>query len=546
MTQKDASVKKTTIQSIATTVFWYLYALLLIGAILSYSNIFKLPIHFGIASFLIGLIGLLAFFKQKEHTHDKTHSSHATNHSSILTQVHTPIFSKTQHIILFITASLILILTRLFWLFRSSVPTGYDPGWYIAGFMYPSQLWAKETFPMLFAYLGHVAIQFIQPVIFLHVALIVGSIALGYTLYFVAKKLFNSDAAIIAYSIYALSFTLYMAYWFTYVKNIYGMIFLLVAIYTWEKKHILLFLISVFGCAATHQVALLLVYVYFCFSVIQSILRKSFVQDMQFKRQWQYLLFFTCMICIPLIANFDRISEYLFTGLTGFTQTLISQTAGSGTFFSFFSYSLYTICFVPFAILGFFQLAKKYSAFIATTTITIILIVFELFFFNRLIIYAELFFILLTAYALSTIKIQKHRLHTLIGIISFFLIIVLVVLIPKQTPLISEKEFEQIKNYTPDTVLITDGYYATWMKGFCPCMITAPGLYDNQIWTREIWQQFWTNQSTRHTLMQQVNTTYVHVGERQVQFLLTDPCFTQAQKGLYTFTCPLDNSATNP
>ena len=178
--------------------------------------------------------------------------------------------------------------------------------------------------------------------------------------------------------------------------------------------------------------------------------------------------------------------------------------------------------------------------------LVLIMVVFELFFHNRFIIYLDIFVIIFASLGFIEL-IKSKKLFGLVIFSAFVLISIFMILShsTNSSALISEQEFNEIKSFNellPEnaTVLVTDKYYSPWLKGYVYRDIYAPGLFEDIGMNYDDWLNFWTGVKRKEYLNDFNKPVYIHVGERQNQYSFEEDCFKQIFGGkskLYEFTC---------
>jgi hypothetical protein len=447
-------------------------------------------------------------------------------------------------------AFILIIFTRIVWYFFTSVPLGYDPGWYKAVFDFGfSEEWFKSVFPMLFSFVGFVLAKFIGSSFLVKWGAVVLSILLGYVLYFVISKKFNQNIAIISVLLYTVSYAMYSTFWYNYIKNLLGMIFLLLAFHyfdsykTWSKRRFI-FILVCGAIGGIHRPATLI------FGVVYSLyLLWEFYEKRDFLRFRNRVYDGVLILGLMFLFNFDRIPEFILGPMLGFGSTVVSGTAGGGTFFSLADYWKYSFSYIPFAIIGLWRYYKN-KLFSLSLLFCTVIVVFELFFFNRFIIYLDFFILIFAACGFYVLISGNKR----IGSIVFILFLglsgyVMATNIYDNGPLITDDEFEYINNLKleDDVILIvTASQYSTWLKGYYYGEIIAPGLFDNNPWNKDEWNFFWFNVDKRVEMLldfkEKSNITnnssiYIHQGDRQIKYNWNNACFIKQDNYVYKFVC---------
>ena len=446
----------------------------------------KYTLHFELFGLLVGILGVIAIIKQEK-----------------------PIFNKKiiekenigELLKLLLLVSIIIILaTRIIPYFDNSIPLGYDPGIYKYSFeMYEQylpnlpftelDLWLQRSEPQGFFTLTNILYIFgfstdqIMIPFFILTQLILGLI-----IYTITKHFFGKKEATIAIFLYAISIIEFKVYWFFYIKNVLGLIFLLTSFYLYSKKKYLPAALVAGFLAGTHRPT------FFLFTIMFGL---NFILDYKnLKNNLKTGLLIT-FICLGFyIGKFDQL---LFTILIPTLQ----EPAGPGTFLDFFQYQFSILIYLPFAVMGGIYLFKQKEKRILLigAIVCLVIVAFQLIFYNRFIIFLEIFVLIIAAYGIKlflemdTKKVIQYFILTLFIITSIFAIFQEST---NSTPLIIQEELDAIKLINTMTeqnakILVTNSHYSPWVKGYTTRITIAPGLFDEDKWNRTKWEYFWNS-----------------------------------------------------
>jgi len=483
--------------------FHYLFIALALYSSLIAFGVLPLLVRVELLVVALGVVGYFGFFRNEEKPISLVHLR-----------------------ILFWFAVAVLVISRLYWFFMSSVPPGYDPGWYIAVFdeAWTGQ-WVKEGFPLLFTTVMWLFSLVFGSHIVMYIGSILLSIAVGFVWYILAKKMWGQEQATFILLIYACSFTMYHTFWMIYMKNLVGLALIPVGFYFLHKNNRLWTILLGIIIGGSHRPALLLFLFGYAYDSLVNI-----------RTMWKQRIIDGLIIAAGvIIINGDRVSVFLLSGASAVADSLTSDVVGGGTFFSFPEYLTYSMIFLPFAVMGVLRYWRSWYALSGAGAIAFIFVIFELFFFRRFIIYLELFVIFFAALGL-VLYVRRHV--YMVYVFALVLLLVPLFVVPAQEPLISEDEFAYIRSLSLDGVLLsTDSYYSPWLRGYADAEVIAPGLFDNNPWDRASWNAIWFDSQRRIELLQTLDgPVYVYVGERQRQLGLAE-CFDQLSPRLYEFVC---------
>lgn len=415
-------------------------------------------------------------------------------------------YSKVSHIwpiLLFLCV--IIFLVRLIPYFHTVVPLGYDPGFYKYTIeLYSNNLpdipenslphWVKEMYPqglfiltdLLYIFGGfdaNLLFKLFFP--FLCAFLIL-------PLFVLTRHLFDDRTAIIASFLYTLSYTQYTMFTFLYFKNVIGLMFLLLAIYLLEKKKYIPLILIYAGLGIYHRPEFLLF---------------SLILVFYFLRTKEANLILVALITAILIAPFwlSRIAENLSLISDVAEKAVITvqagQVSGGGTFFGFETYEWVSLAYLPFGLIGFMYvlLKKKWDGLFYGFLINGAIVIFQLFFFKRLIVSLDIFLIILAGAGLNYGFLESRMVSKKLGIFAviFLLIsssIVLLDQVSNTRPLIDDDELEAVKwlasNTEPNSYILATSYDAPWVLGWSNRRVIAPGLFEWNIYNKSEWIAF--------------------------------------------------------
>lgn len=431
----------------------------------------------------------------------------------------------------------ILVRTIPYW--HNSVPLGYDPGIHAYSFTHPfADAWTDSAFPLPFLLLmaGLTAVfgtWFVLVPLF-----IIISASTAYVLYAVVRRRFDREAGIIAALLFAVSITQFETFWYNYYKNVLGIIALLVALmHVPNNKHLNWKLIAAgIVVGGTHQPALFIfgiTYTLYVLLDIQLINRKVF---------WNEMLNGVCIVAGIAVTNYDRVSTLYVPQLLASANALIALEGGSGTFFDAHTYFFYAIMIVPFAITGFTYYWKKNIAFSLAALVTTLVVLLQLFFHNRFIIYLAVFVLIYAALGFIVL-LENNKTYGLVVLWSVLALSValLVMHAYESKPLVSEQELADIERLNAieanATVMSTDRYYSSWLKGYVDRPVIAPGLFDENKMNKDEWIKFWNAESREQYLDLYAKPVYIFVGQRQPQYNFSEICPSQRYDTATVYRC---------
>jgi hypothetical protein len=360
----------------------------------------------------------------------------------------------------------------------------------------------------------------------------------GLVLYYVVKKVYGRDAGILAALIFMVSVAQFETFWYNYYKNVIGIILLLLSFLYFESENFNWKLVIMGALiAGTHQVAFFIFGMTYFFYVVAQMHNWKTIK---FRND---VLVGIAIILAALVVNFDRITEFLLLQASDVAVSIAEFSGGAGSFFDIRTYFFFTLPFIPFAITGIWHYGRKNIPILIATVVCAVMVLFEIFFHNRMIIYLDIFIIIFASLGLIVLMETKALYGKVItyGFLILFLVLMVMHAYGAKS-LISEQELSEIEGVTIEkdaTILVTDKYYSSWMKGYVDANIVAPGLFDDQRMNLTDWRQFWRGENRENYMKLYENPIYIHVGSKQPQYTFND-CFTLVHNGttkLYKYVC---------
>ncbi len=411
-----------------------------------------------------------------------------------------PVYLYLSIIIIFI----FIIAVRLMPYAENSVPLGYDPGYYkyaidlylntLPGIPEGSlPLWIKQmheqgffvVFDTLHIFTGIDSLQALKYILPLLSAL------LALPIFILTRRIFDEKIALLACALYAVSYTQFTAFTYMYLRNILGLFFLLFALYALEKKSYVLIAIMFAALGIYHRPE---------FLIFSLVLTGYFLKNRDIK-----LIYSTALTAI-LIAPFwlPRIEIYLpvLSGVSNSAlQSVQGEPTGGGTFFDFGQYEWVSLAYLPFGIIGAIYLIhrKIWNPLLFYFIINGIIVVFKLFFFNRLIINFDMVLLILASAGITYTFLACRKIPRTAGIIFIVLLVISggVVTLQKAReikPLMNENQIKSLEwlsgNTEDDAYILATSYDAPWALAWGKRRVLAPGLFEWDNSGRDKWLEF--------------------------------------------------------
>jgi hypothetical protein len=409
-----------------------------------------------------------------------------------------------------IAAFMFAFCVRLLPLTRSSVPLGYDPGFYKYTMeLYTNSLpqipeaglaaWIKQMFPQGLFILSdtmHILadtnameqIRFIFP--FLGALLV-------FPIFVVTRNMFGQKAGIVAAVLYAVSYTQYTTFTMLYFKNVLGLMFLLLAVYALENKKHGLMTIMFAALGIFHRPEFLL---------FAMILIPYFI--LHRRREIVFAVLVTAVLIIPFWLPRWGVNWGVLLGTieTAMTNIQTGEGIGGGTFFGLDIYITVSLAYLPFALIGAVYLAIKrnWNSILLYFVIIAIIVGYRLFFFQRFIIPLDIVMVILASVWISYTLLNRNGVLKAAGIIAGMLIFISTGLLTineanNVRPLINEEQLEAVEwikeNAEDDAYVLASSSDAPWVLGWSGRRVIAPGLFEYNVHNKEEWFSFFDTKS---------------------------------------------------
>lgn len=468
---------------------------------------------------------------------------------------------------------LVIYVFRTLPFFNTDVPLGYDPGLYktvfetfystIPNIDYSAHdMWSRANPIGLFLltnilYLFSYTTQFLLTYFFAFLSSIISVFV--YLLVSSRFPKYKLLTIFVSFAFFFISISQYYTFFMNYYKNVLGIILLLTSILLMKKGKLISalplgFLIAVHRPTALFGAGVLLVYI--LKDVLPMLL--SAVKSKKENRLIKYIKnslevkagLIAIVIGLPLY--FYNYQESLLAMLSPVSNAFGIEGT-SGTFFSLLEYLYRSIWFWPFAIFGLVSSVKKkkFSYIESGFVFGLFWVIFHMFFYNRMIIQLDVFLILMSAIGMLRIltEVKKPNFKPLVSVVIIYFVINgwwAVSYAKDLKPLIKSSEFDFIQTIPDITeenaiVVSTHKNYSPWLIGYSSRDILAPGLFDLDIWEKEMWVEFWNGDGVVKSEMLKdysyLNSPlYIYEGIRQPHYSFENSdCFEYIKNDQYNF-----------
>ncbi len=455
-----------------------------------------------------------------------------------------PIKESKNNYILSILAILLILIYRIIPYINNKIPLGYDAGIYKYGI--EANINNLDTWILQgglepgFIYLTKLLHLFFSTNTILTTILIFFSLLLGLSIYLVTKELANKQTASIAILIYSLSLIQLKTFAYMYYKNIIALSLALLAIYMLKKQKQIPFIILAVLTGAIHRPT------FYIFGL--SYLTYTLIN----KNKKQNIINGIIILILTSFFYLGRFSQAITIIFEPVLQGFVQPGQSSGTFIDFMTYQYSILPYLPLAIIGlvYFIKNKDFNMITIWSILSLIIVYFQFFFYNRFIIMLDISLIILASIGFTLLIKNKKYIGVIITII---LLLTAGILITKEAlntkPLISENELQTIQ-YLQNTeenayVMSTDSIYSPYVLGYSGRKTIAPGLFDYNKHDETQWIIFWTTNDinkVKEFLNEYNKPLYIFIGQKQRDFLSQyNECFNTYYKNnnniIYEYTC---------
>ena len=513
----------------------FLYSLVIF--FISLGFLWKYSLQFHILAIFLGLLGFFLIDKKEENKK----------------------INRVLETFLIFFSLLLMLFFRLIPYKNGSVPLGYDLGlyryailhglefkdlWILRGGMEPGFLYLMEILKIIFD------VDFILKVVFLFFSLL-----LGISIWIYTRRSFGKLAGTISLIIYSLSVVQFKVFSFLYYKNVIALsllFFSLLLLNLYEKKRRLRDLVSFVLLSgmigAIHRPTF---YLFGLSFFLYSLIRPYKKGNYDFKEFGKMCIAGFLILGIALSFYLGDFFQSITDILPFVLGSFISPGESPGTFISFGEYVFLVLAYLPFSIIGFFYIIRnKKELFLSIIVIVnLIIVYFQLFFFNRFIIYLDVFFIILSGIGFSVLINKKIKLGLFVLIIVIFSLAMgnyhessnsLSILNNSQIDFIRDIKQNVEEN---SSIISISSEYSPYLIGYLDFngrRIIAPGLFDSNLWNESEWDKFWKSgdiQEVKEMLKEYDKPIYVYSGTKS----FNNPCFEvyidKMEGKLYKYSC---------
>lgn len=339
------------------------------------------------------------------------------------------------------------------------------------------------------------------------------SIITSLFIYSLLKK-YSKETSIIGIILFFISIVQYESFSMNYYKQIIWTIFFLVIFYLFEKKKYILsipLIISVFTVHRPSWLFFLIVFiVYKIFDFLNNKKQRKYLENnikkknnkellKEIKFEFKDIILVIISWIIALFMYFPLFQELILSVIKPLTTTIVSWWP-SGTFFSINIFLANSYLYIIISLYWFYiKLRNKDFDYIFVWYLVWALrIILKLFFYNRFLIFFDIFIILLSAYSFWLILKENKKIFYYIFIIFFALQLFFYFdyVSSNNKANISQIEFENIKKI--NTIVSENSYLmvnsrsrSPWIAWYTLKPVIAPWLFEYDEWWLEWWKKWW-------------------------------------------------------
>lgn len=513
--------------------FWQLAVLYtILVALISVNLFWKYSIHFEILAFLLAWLGIFSVNKMEKN------------------------LNKNLHIFIFVLAIFLIIFFRVTPYLQNNIPLGYDAGlyrygiengleykdgWILDGGMEPGFLYLMEIFKIFFS------VDTILIGVF-----IAFNVLLGVAIWFYTREEYGNLPAALAVLVYSISAVQFKVFGLMYYKNVVGLCIVFFAMLFlkkyegWERKRYLVAFIALAGfLGAVHRPTFYIFGIsYFLYAFIRPY--KWETKEYRKYEMKRNVLYGVIILGIALTFYLGGFMSAITTMFSPVLRGFTSPGESPGTFITFFSYQFVVLTYLPFALIGLFYSVKKKNFNVITmwAILSLIIVYFQFFFFNRFIIHLDIALIVFSGVGFSILIKEKKAVGIGIAIIMLAsLVVVNYSEAQNAKPLINQSELNLIQglgNRINGSLMVISSEYSPWVIGYSELEgknIIAPGMFDTNVWDKNEWKIFWDGKNVEILMDDYPGDVYLFAGTKE----FNNSCFSEyiSEKGgkVYKYVC---------
>ncbi len=327
-------------------------------------------------------------------------------------------------------------------------------------------------------------------------------------------KKYSKITWIIGVILFMISVVQYKSFAMNYYKQIIWVIFFLAIFYLFEKKKYLLsipLVISVFTIHRPSGLFFLLVFVvYKIFDFIKYRNEKKYLEKNIKKKgnkekfdntmfTYKDVLFVLLSWIVALLMYLPLFQELILNLIKPLTTT-IASSGPSWSFFSVSDFIKYSYLFIVISLYWFYLKIKNkdFDYIFIWYLVWALWIILKLFFYNRFLIFFDIFVILLAAYSFGIIFKENKKLFYFLFIWFFFLqsYFYYNYVSSNNKAEISQIELDNIKKINtivPENsmLMVNSRSRSAWLAWYTLKPVIAPWLFEYDKWTLDDWKKWW-------------------------------------------------------
>ena len=177
------------------------------------------------------------------------------------------------------------------------------------------------------------------------------------------------------------------------------------------------------------------------------------------------------------------------------------ETPSGGTFFTFNTYTIVSLAYLSFALMGAIYLVtrRNWNSILFYFVINSIIVVFELFFFRRLIVPLDIAAVILAGVGVGCTLLHIKGLKRVAALVAIILLmgtsgVPTVTAANNVRPMLTDEQLKAVEwikeNTERDAYVLASSSDAPWVLGWSERRVIAPGLFEWDSHTKDEWFGF--------------------------------------------------------
>lgn len=245
-----------------------------------------------------------------------------------------------------------------------------------------------------------------------------------------------------------------------------------------------------------------------------------------------------------LVSLFSIVLVFLFW-LNGYDyiQQLLNSDVKNGQFINIAEYLRHVWYLIPLAVLSVYNSIrhKNHLQWLGLLAVSVIIILLQLTFFQRVILYADLALIYFASLSISQLSMRQRYKFLIAGLVIILSLGNFLIYSNNINPLISEEEINEIQEFSRlnqgSFVISLSSADAPWLLANLGgnVRLAAPGLYEDKK-SRKEWEEFWINPTNQAFFNEYPKPLFLY--QRSSRFYPSGwDCLNQFSEHFYNYRC---------